>query len=229
MTTGKPLHILIVEDSEDDCLLLLRELRRGGYDPVYERVETAAAMREALEQRQWDIVISDYVLPKFSGLVALKMLKESGLDLPFIIVSGNIGESIAVHAMKAGAHDYILKGNLTRLVPAVERELREATVRRERRQAEEALVESETRYRSLFENSMDAVLLSSADGSILDVNPAACSILNMTKDEILAAGREGIVDMTGPKGLRFFGGTGTYRQGPGGDHLHTQRRNKIPL
>jgi PAS domain S-box-containing protein len=199
MTAGKPLHILIVEDSEDDGLLLLRELQRGGYDPVWERVETSGAMLEALERRPWDIVISDYVLPQFSGLSALKILKQSGLDLPFIILSGNIGESIAVDAMKAGAHDYILKDNFTRLVPAVERELREATVRRERKKAEEALVESEIRYRSLFENSLDAVLLSSADGSILDVNPAACSILNMTKDEILAAGREGIVDMEDPR------------------------------
>jgi len=204
MTAGKPLHILIVEDSEDDTLLLLRELRRGGYDPVYKRVETSGAMREALEQQSWDIVISDYVLPQFSGLTALKMLKQSGLDLPFIIVSGNIGESIAVHAMKAGAHDYILKGNLTRLVPVVERELREATVRRERRHTEEALVESETRYQSLFENSIDAVLLASADGHILDVNPAACRILKMTKDEILAAGREGIIDMTDPRVSAFL-------------------------
>lgn len=204
MTTGKPLHILIVEDSEDDCLLLLRELRRGGYDPVCERVETSGDMRKALAQRHWDIVISDYVLPKFSGLTALKTLKESGLDLPFIIVSGNIGESIAVDAMKAGAHDYILKGNLTRLVPAVERELREATIRRERRQVKEALVESETRYRSLFENSIDAVLLASADGSVLDVNPAACSILNMTKGEILAAQKEDIIDMTDPRASAFF-------------------------
>ena len=199
MTTGTPLNILIVEDSEDDALLLLRELKRGGYAPAFERIETAGDMREALERRAWDLIISDYVLPRFSGLAALKMLKESGLDLPFIIVSGNIGESIAVDAMKAGAHDYILKGNLTRLVPAVERELREAIGRRERRQAEEALVESEANYRSLFENSLDAVLLASADGSILDVNPAACSMLKMTKDEVLAAGREGIIDMTDPR------------------------------
>ena len=204
MTTGKPLHILIVEDSEDDSLLLLRELRHGGYDPVHERVETSGAMRKALEQQHWDVVISDYVLPQFSGLAALRMLEESGLDLPFIIVSGNIGESIAVDAMKAGAHDYIIKGNLTRLAPAVERELREAVVRRERRKAEEALVESEARYRSLFENSIDAVLLASADGKILDINPAACSILNMTKEEILASGREGIVDITDPRVSAFL-------------------------
>jgi PAS domain S-box-containing protein len=135
----KPLNILIVEDSEDDAILLLRELRKGGYEPVSERVETPEAMKAALEKGKWDIVISDYVLPGFSGLAALSLLKESGQDLPFIVVSGNIGEDIAVGAMKAGAHDYIIKGKLARLVPAVDREIRDADVRREKRQAEEAL------------------------------------------------------------------------------------------
>jgi sigma-B regulation protein RsbU (phosphoserine phosphatase) len=153
----KPLHILIVEDYEEDSLLLLRELRRAGYDPAHERVETPEAMRSALANREWDIVISDYVLPKFSGLDALTVLKDSGIDLPFIIVSGNIGEDIAVEAMKAGAHDYIIKGNLSRLVPAVERELREAGMRRARRKAEEELRASEEQYHRLFESSLDAI------------------------------------------------------------------------
>lgn len=127
----KPLHVLIVEDSEDDVLLLVRELRRGGFDPVYEQVETPEAMMTSLLNNRWDIVISDYILPRFSGPGALKILKDSGLDLPFIIVSGNIGEDIAVESMKAGASDYIIKGNLRRLCPAVERELREAEEKRE--------------------------------------------------------------------------------------------------
>lgn len=135
----KPLRVLIVEDSEDDTMLLLRELRRGGYDAAFERVETSGFMKEALEKQKWDIVVSDYVLPGFSGLAALNVLKETGLDLPFIIVSGNIGEDVAVNAMKAGAHDYIMKGNLKRLVPAVERELHDAEVRHERKQTREAL------------------------------------------------------------------------------------------
>ncbi len=130
------LRVLIVEDSEDDALLLVRELRRGGYEPVSERIETPEDMKASLEKVRWDIIISDYVLPRFSGLAALDILKESGQDLPFIIVSGNIGEDVAVGAMRAGAHDYIIKGNLSRFVPAVERELREAEVRRERSQAE---------------------------------------------------------------------------------------------
>jgi DNA-binding NtrC family response regulator len=134
-----PLRILTVDDSKDDVLLILREIRRGGYEPVFERVETPAAMKTALEGSSWDVIISDYVMPQFGGLEALRVLKESGQDLPFIIVSGKIGEDIAVGAMKAGAHDYIVKGNLARLVPAIERELRDAETRRERRKADEAL------------------------------------------------------------------------------------------
>ncbi len=135
----KPLRALIVEDSEDDTELLLRELRRGDYDPVHARADTPKAMQSELTARQWDIVFSDFTMPHFNAFDALALLRSTGLDLPFIIVSGTIGEDRAVTAMKAGAHDYILKGNLKRLVPAVERELREASNRRERRQAEETI------------------------------------------------------------------------------------------
>ena len=137
---SKPLKILIVEDSEDDALLVLRELRRGGYEPVHERVETPEDMKAALDRDRWDIIVSDYILPRFSGLAALEIVIQTALDLPFIIVSGNIGEDIAVGAMKAGAHDYIIKGSLARLVPAVERELREAEARRERRETERRIM-----------------------------------------------------------------------------------------
>lgn len=137
---GTPLRVLMVEDSGDDAELLLLELERGGYDPVHERVDSQEAMAAALEGRSWDVVISDYVMPQFSGLAALALLKEMEIDLPFIIVSGRIGEDIAVEAMKAGAHDYLRKDNLARLVPAVGRELREAVVRRERKLAQEALL-----------------------------------------------------------------------------------------
>jgi PAS domain S-box-containing protein len=136
---SKALRVLIVEDSEDDGRLLLNELRHGGYAPEFERVETAAAMKAALAEKQWDIIIADHTLPGFSGLAAMAVLKESGVDLPFLLVSGMIGEEKAVKAMKAGAHDYIMKDNYARLAPAIERELREATVRRERRQAMENL------------------------------------------------------------------------------------------
>lgn len=132
-----PLRVLLVEDFESDAALVLRELRRGGYNPTWLRTDTAATMAAALAEQSWDIVIADYALPHFSGPAALALLRETGIDLPFIIVSGTIGEDVAVAAMKAGAHDYIMKNHLARLVPAVARELREAAVRRERRRAEQ--------------------------------------------------------------------------------------------
>ncbi|MCH8800631.1 MAG: response regulator [Chloroflexi bacterium] len=132
-----PLRVLIVEDQEDDAALMLRELRRAQFEPEYERVETEQELSAALEKGGWEVVLSDHGLPKFNSLQALSMLHESGLDLPFIIVSGSIGEDLAVAAMKSGAHDYIMKNNLARLGPAVERELREAEVRRANKIAEE--------------------------------------------------------------------------------------------
>jgi PAS domain S-box-containing protein len=148
---NKPLRVLIVEDSDDDASLLLRELRRSGYDPAFERVETAAAMRAALERQAWDIIIADYSLPQFSAPDALALLQASGLDLPFVVVSGSIGEDRAVDALKAGAHDFVIKGRWARLIPAIERELREAEVRRARRRAEEELRAAEAKYRALVE------------------------------------------------------------------------------
>jgi signal transduction histidine kinase len=131
-----PIRVLLVEDSEDDAALVVRELRRGAYAPAVKRVETEAAMRAALDD-PWDVIIADYSLPQFSGLAALTLLKSTGMDIPFIVVSGAIGEEVAVAAMKAGAHDYLMKGHLARLVPAIQRELREADERRRRRLAEE--------------------------------------------------------------------------------------------
>ena len=129
----KTLHALIVEDCEDDTLLLVRELILGGYEPIYHRVETPEDLQTELLAKPWDIIFSDYSMPHFSAFDALAILHRSSLDIPFIIVSGTIGEDRAVNAMKAGAHDYILKGNLKRLIPATERELREASVRQEQR------------------------------------------------------------------------------------------------
>jgi two-component system, cell cycle sensor histidine kinase and response regulator CckA len=168
------LHILIVEDSEDDLLLLLRELRRGGYTPDYVRVETAAEMQAALDRQSWDIVIADYTLPRFSGPEALELLQQKQQDIPFIIVSGTIGEEAAVAAMRSGAHDYLLKDNLTRLVPAVARELRESQERQQRLWAEQALQESEERFRQLAENITESVFWMSDPRAqqILYVSPA---------------------------------------------------------
>lgn len=139
MIQNIPLKLLIIEDSEDDALLLARQLRKGGYVPDMLRVTTAAQIQSALEQKQWDIVISDHNIPGLSSEVILEMVKASGIDVPFIIVSGSIGEEIAVAAMKTGAHDYIMKDNLARLVPAIERELREHETRQAHRHAQEMI------------------------------------------------------------------------------------------
>ncbi|HSB33398.1 MAG TPA: PAS domain S-box protein [Nitrospirota bacterium] len=181
---SKPLNILIVEDSEDDALLLLRELRRGGYGPVSERVETREDMKAALDRRQWDIIISDYMMPKFSGLAALEVLKESGADLPFIIVSGNIGEDIAVEAMKAGAHDYIIKGKLTRLVPAVDRELREAADRSERKRTEEAFRIEQTFRRTIEDSILVGIAAVDLSGRLFYVNQALCDMTGWSRQEL---------------------------------------------
>ena len=130
--------VVIVEDQEDGASLMLRELRRAQFEPEFERVETEQELKAALEKGGWDIVLSDHGLPRFNSLQALNMLHESELDLPFIILSGSIGEDLAVAAMKSGAHDYIMKNNLARLGPAAEREMREAETRSTRRAAEEA-------------------------------------------------------------------------------------------
>jgi len=130
---------LHIEDSESDAALVLRLLEKAGYEVHATRVETGAEMRHALSICAWDVIIADYYLPEFGAPAALRMLQESGHDIPFLVVSGVIGEEVAVSMMKAGAHDYLIKGALARLGPAVEREIRDAHVRWERRQAEEEL------------------------------------------------------------------------------------------
>jgi PAS domain S-box-containing protein len=135
----KPLRVLIVEDSEDDALLIVRELKRGGYKPVFERVDSPDAMISALNKEERDIIIADYTMPRFSGTAALNLYNEKNMDIPFILVSGTIGDDVGVEAMIAGAHDYICKNNLSRLVPAISRELREAQIRMARKSAEHAL------------------------------------------------------------------------------------------
>jgi PAS domain S-box-containing protein len=182
------LRVLIVEDSEDDTLLLLRELRRGGYTLDYIRVDIPVDMQEALERQPWDIVIADYSLPSFSAPEALKLLQSQKLDLPFIIVSGTIGEDIAVTAMKAGAHDYLIKGNLTRLVPAVERELREAKERQKLLNAEQALQESEDRFETLCTSAPLAIFQTDAQGRCTYINPLWHSISGVSEEESLGYG-----------------------------------------
>ena len=151
ITERTPLRVLVVDDSEDDALLLLRELQQGGYEPTWERVDTAEALTAALATHSWDFVLCDYVMPRFSGPAALQLIRERAPDLPVIIVSGQIGEEFTVAAMKAGAQDYVMKNNLARLVPAVARELREAEVRRARLRAEEELRRTQAHIHDLVE------------------------------------------------------------------------------
>ena len=179
-----PLRILIVEDSEDDTSLVMHELRRGGYDPDFERVETAETMAAVLGKGNWDLVIADYILPKFSGLDALRILQKTGYDLPFIIVSGTIGEETAVEAMKAGAHDYIMKNNLKRLIPAVERELKEAKIRWERRDVEQRLRTSENLYRTIFETTGNATVIIEEDTIVSLMNREAERLTGYSKEEV---------------------------------------------
>jgi PAS domain S-box-containing protein len=168
-----PLRVLLVEDSEDDAMLLERELKRGGFEPVSKRVQTADALSSLLKQQEWDIVISDYMMPKFNGLEAFDLVKKTGLDLPFIIISGKIGEETAVGAMRAGVHDYIMKDKLARLIPAIQRELREAEVRRERKLAEEELKESERRFALFMRHLPGLAFIKDENGKILYINEFA--------------------------------------------------------
>ena len=179
-----PLRVLVVEDSEFDARMLIRLLNRGGYETDFIRVETAKQLEEAFEQ-EWDLVLSDYNMPGFNAPQALEIYQNHKLDIPFIIISGGIGEDIAVAAMKAGAHDYLMKGNLARLVPAVERELRESQVRQARRRAVSELRTSEERYRLLWETATDAILLMDTDSVITYANPAVEAVFGYTPDEVL--------------------------------------------
>ena len=178
------LRVLLIEDSPGDAALLLRELGRGGYEPVHERVDTKEGMDAALDRGFWDVVISDYSMPHFSGPAALRLLQEKGMDLPFIIVSGDIGEDSAVAAMKAGAHDYLMKDNLARLIPAIDREVREAAERASRRQAQQALRESEKRFRSLTEHATDVITLLDADGSMRYHSPSVERLLGYAPESL---------------------------------------------
>ncbi len=180
------LRVLIVEDSVHDTELLLRDLRRTGYVVTHERVDTRTAMLNALEKSEWDIVISDYQMPHFNALEALAILKDSERDLPFLVVSGAIGEETAVEAMRAGAHDYLMKGKLQRLLPAIERELREAKIRAQRAETELALYASEEKFRFMFEHTPVPMWVVEATSlGFLEVNEAAVAGYGYSRKEFL--------------------------------------------
>jgi PAS domain S-box-containing protein len=178
----KPLlHILIIEDWVDDAELIVQEIRRGGYEVDWEQVETKSGMQAALARQKWDIILSDYSMPQFSALSALATLKDSGLDIPFIVISGTIGEETAVAALKGGVHDFLVKDKLARLIPAIERELRDAEARRSQREAE-------TKYQLLVERLPMIVYLSPVDNMrhTTYVSPQIQTILGYSPEEWLA-------------------------------------------
>lgn len=182
---SKKLNVLLVEDCEDDAILLRRELVKGGYEAIVSRVDNAADLRAAMAEQAWDVVISDYNLPQFDALAALQVVKEKGIDIPFIIVSGKIGEDLAVAAMKAGAHDYLMKGNLARLVPAIERELREAVGREARRKVEEAIRQGKMEWQAAFDAVSDLIILTDCEGNIIRSNRRVPLYFNRGYDEII--------------------------------------------
>jgi PAS domain S-box-containing protein len=186
------LRILVIEDSEDDALLDIFQIKKGGYDIDYTRIETPEELKTALNEKVWDIVLSDYSMPHFNGLDALVILRESGIDIPFIIISGTIGEEVAVEAMKAGANDYIMKNKLQRLLPAVERELRDSKNRAEQKLLEhkqklieEALRESEERYRLIAENTADTITVLDLNLNTIYVSPSIEKLRGYTVHEAM--------------------------------------------
>jgi len=209
----KPLKVLIVEDSEEDADLIVLELKRGGYDPRCRRVDEAQTLRSALDEDEWDLVLSDYSMPRFSLPEALDIVRQKSADLPFVIVSATIGEEAAVEAMKAGAHDYILKHRLSRLVPAIRRELHESAVRRERRQLEEQLRHAQ-KLESLgllaggvahdFNNLLTGILGNAS--LVLDLMQPEESIKGMLEDIIRASERA--ADLT--RQLLAYAGKGKF-------------------
>ena len=181
------MRVLLLEDSENDAMLLLRELRRGGYEPVFERVHTPEGMKEAWRAaeaggRPFHVVISDYYMPRFGAPAALELLRKLDPDVPFIVVSGKVGEDAAVEIMKAGADDYLTKENMSRLCPAIERELREVEEKRER---ELELSRSDDRFKRLVEQAADAIFVHDLEGRFVDVNRQACEGLGYTREELL--------------------------------------------
>ncbi|HTX18076.1 MAG TPA: PAS domain S-box protein [Bacteroidota bacterium] len=187
------LSVLIVEDSENDAALIMRQLEKAQYAVRSERVESSHGMKEALSRSKWDLILSDYSLPRFDALSALKLLLESGQDIPFIVVSGTIGEETAVELMRAGAHDYVMKDKLSRLVPVVRRELAESRVRLERRMTEHSLQESEARLRNLIQTARDVIFTISPDGIFTTLNPAFETLTGWQRSEWLGRSFEDLL------------------------------------
>jgi PAS domain S-box-containing protein len=196
----KSLRVLIVEDSEEDALFLIRNLKKGGYNPVYERVYTASLMKKAINEKQWDIILCDYKLPGFNVTAAISILKETNTDIPIIIVSGIIGEETAIECMRLGARDYLMKDKLSRLCTAIARELEDAKVRKKGKRTKEKLLHEEHRFRVLAEQSSDIIVLFNPEGTILYENPAVEKILGFNVKERIGSS---IFDLIHPDDLKI--------------------------
>jgi len=179
------LRVLIVEDAPDDAKLIAMELESGGYDVQYQRVDSAKEMREALDCAPWDVVICDYVMPGFSGLQALQILRQQGLDKPFLMISGRVGEEAAAEAMRAGADDFLLKGNLSRLVPAIKREIAEALLRQEHQRAEKELRDKLDFIQVLIDTLPTPIFYNDPNGLYLGCNKAFEEQIGLKRGEIL--------------------------------------------
>ncbi len=228
----RQIKLLLVEDSDDDALLLLRELDRQGFETTHAKVQTAATMLSALTEGCWDLVISDYSMPRFTGLEALRVMQGLGRDLPFILVSGTVGEENAVAAMKAGAHDYLIKDDLARLGEAIRRELEAAHSRAQRHEGEVKLRASEERLRTYVTNAPTAIFIADSTGGFVDVNPAAMRLLGYTREELLSLGlsdvytldaqSEAVAAFNTLKKQRQYSGETVLRK-KDGSHVHVLR------
>ncbi len=181
----RPLRVLIVEDNDDDAAIIVRLLRRGGYEPTWTQVQTAEAYATALARENWDIILSDFSLPHFDGLRALQAARSHAPYMPFIVISGSIGEETAVEVMRAGANDYLMKTNLARLVPAIEREMRESAERRERARTKNELVDLQEKFELIFDEYADVmIVLDAFAGDILHVNHAITRVTGYEVDQL---------------------------------------------
>jgi PAS domain S-box-containing protein len=179
------LRVLMVSDSENDELLIIRQLKKGGYNPVYERVDTASTMKKALRNKQWDIILCDCSLPKFNGPSAISLLKETNIDIPLVVVTGAIGEETAVNCMRLGAQDYVMMDNLSRLCPVITRELEESKVRNKQKDTDEALRKASLDWQVTFDATSDAICLLDTDQRILRCNYMMTEMFGMKQEDLI--------------------------------------------